>query len=72
MRRNVGNQDRLVRALAILPLAACGVIAPFSLPLRLLAFGLPALYVLFTVLSGTCLGYRLMGMSTCPASKAVS
>jgi hypothetical protein len=58
-----------MRALAVLPLAACGVMAPFSLPLRLPAFGLPALYMLFTVLSGTCLGYRLMGKSTCPASK---
>jgi hypothetical protein len=72
MPRNVGNRDRLVRTLAVLPLAACSVMAPFSLPLRLLAFGLPALYMLFTVLSGTCLGYRLMGKSTCPASKALS
>lgn len=69
MSRNVGNPDRLLRALAILPLAACSVMAPLSLPLRLVAFGFPALYMLFSVLSGTCFGYHLMGKSTCPAPK---
>lgn len=67
MNRNVGSRDRWLRVLGAVPLAACALLAPYSLPLRLLAFGLPALYMLGTALFGSCLGYALMGRSTCPA-----
>jgi hypothetical protein len=39
------------------------------LGVRLAAFSLPAVYLLFTAVAGSCLGYRLMGKSTCPAAR---
>jgi hypothetical protein len=44
--------------------------APLSLGTRLVVFSLPAAYLLFTALAGTCLGYSLMGKSTCPAGRS--
>jgi hypothetical protein len=72
MIRNVGNGDRVLRAIATVALLTCGVIAPLSLPLRLAAFVAPGVYLLFTAVAGTCLGYRLMGRSTCPVRGGVS
>jgi hypothetical protein len=66
MRKNVGNWDRAARAIAALMMATCAVMAPLPLPVRIAALGLPAVYVALTALAGTCLGYRLMGRSTCP------
>lgn len=66
MIRNVGGLDRLLRAIGALSLATCAFVAPVPLLARILAFGLPALYMVFTALAGTCFGYRLMGRSTCP------
>lgn len=66
MSTNVGNLDRLLRILATLPLLTCAALAPLPLAVRLAAFAAPALYLLFTAASGTCLGYLLMGKSTCP------
>lgn len=51
-----------------LALAVAAVFAPLAAPLRFGVFGGMAGYLLFTALAGTCLGYRLMGRSTCPAS----
>lgn len=68
MTRNLGNRDRLLRALAALPLLTCSVMAPLPISVRLLAFALPGVYILLTALAGTCLGYALMGKSTCPVS----
>jgi hypothetical protein len=70
MTRNVGNIDRVARSIAVLPLIACSFLAPLPLATRIIAFAVPAAYMLFTALKGTCLGYRLMGKSTCPASEA--
>jgi hypothetical protein len=69
MTRNVGTGDRLARALAALGMLACAVAAPLPVGLRLAAFAAPALYLLFTAVSSTCLGYRLMGRSTCPVPR---
>jgi len=68
MIRNVGNLDRFARATTAAALAACSFLAPFPLETRMLAFAVPAVYLLFTALKGSCLGYRMMGSSTCPAS----
>jgi hypothetical protein len=68
MTRNVGKMDRTARALVAIPLAACSFLAPFTLEVRLAAFAAPAVYLLATALAGTCLGYLLLGKSTCPAS----
>jgi hypothetical protein len=61
---NVGTLDRLARALA----AALSVAAAFALPLSLpwaIGLGGMGVYLLGTALVGSCLGYRLMGRSTC-------
>lgn len=68
MTRNVGSFDRIARAATAAALATCSFLAPLSLGTRLAAFAIPAVYLLFTALKGTCLGYRLMGRSSCPAT----
>jgi hypothetical protein len=70
MTRNVGNTDRIARFIAVIPLITCSFLAPLPLPTRVVAFAVPAVYLLFTALKGTCLGYRLVGRSTCPTSQA--
>ena len=66
MKRNTASWDRMLRALAGLALVACALFAPISPLIRALAFGGGAIYMLGTALAGTCLGYRMMGISTCP------
>jgi hypothetical protein len=70
MKANVGTIDRVARGIGALVMATCAVMAPLPLTVRVAALALPAVYVAFTALRGTCLGYRLMGVSTCPVSKA--
>jgi hypothetical protein len=70
MTQNLGRWDRIARLLAVLALTTCAVGAPFTLQVRLLAFAAPAVYLLATSLFGTCLGYRLLGRSTCPATSS--
>jgi hypothetical protein len=70
MTKNLGNADRILRLVAAVPLTACAFLAPLDAPIRLVAFGVPAVYMLFTTLAGTCLGYALMGRSTCPVAAA--
>jgi hypothetical protein len=43
---------RILKVLAAVPLATCSVLAPFPLPLRLVAFAVPALFLLATALAG--------------------
>lgn len=65
MRKNLGKGDRALRAMAVVALLICSVFFPLPLAVRVPAFGLMAAYLLFTVLAGTCLGYALIGKSTC-------
>jgi hypothetical protein len=69
MIKNVGTIDRWARALAAVGLAAAAFLAPWPLELRLAVLGLGAVYMLYTALAGSCLGYRLMGKSTCPLTQ---
>ena len=66
MQRNLGNNDRLLRIAGAAALGSCAVFAPYPPLVRLFAFGISGCYLLFTALSGTCLGYKLLGKSTCP------
>lgn len=68
MKKNVGTADRWARAFGAVLLGVCAVIAPLSPALRFGVFGTMATYMAFSALAGTCLGYRLMGRSTCPVS----
>ena len=65
---NLGTVDRWLRVLAAVPLGVCAVAGPFSWAVRLGVFGLNAAYLLWSALAGSCVGYRLMGRSTCPAT----
>lgn len=66
MTTNVGKMDRVFRALGAIGMLAAAFLAPLPVEVRVPLFGLLAAYMSFTALAGTCLGYKLMGMSTCP------
>ncbi len=66
MKKNVGHRDRLFRALGGAAMLSCSVMAPLPLALRVGVFGSLGAYLLLTALLGSCLGYALMGRSTCP------
>lgn len=70
MKRNVGTKDRVLRVVGAIAMGAAGALGPGPLGLRLGAFGGLAVYLVVTAVAGTCLGYTLMGRSTCPV-KAV-
>lgn len=69
MTRNLGSADRILRVCGGMAAAVCAVMGPFSLAVRLGVFGATAVFLLATALVGTCVGYRLMGKSTCPTTK---
>ena len=69
MTQNLGTKDRILRAVAVLPLSFCAVLAPLPGWIRIVALGAPAVYLLFTALAGSCLGYTLMGRSSCSIPK---
>lgn len=64
--QNVGTFDRALRAVASIGLGVFAVFAPWPAWVRLLALGGTSVYLGITALAGTCLGYRLLGRSTCP------
>ena len=66
MKLNVGNSDRLLRALGAVAMLTCAVVAPFPLLVRIAVHGVPGVYLLLTALFGRCLGYSLLGKSSCP------
>ena len=68
MNQNVTSWDRVVRAFGGCAMLVCSVFAPFPLFARVLALGGTGLYLLATALCGSCLGYRMMGISTCPVA----
>jgi len=69
MKLNVGNAERGVRGLAASALITCAFLAPLPWPVRAATFGVLGLYLMFTALAGTCLGYALIGRSTCPTDR---
>lgn len=66
MKKNVGSLDRVMRSLGAVAMIFGSLFAPVDLPVRV-SLGLLGIYMLFTALAGTCLGYRMIGRSTCPA-----
>jgi Protein of unknown function (DUF2892) len=65
MARNLGSADRIGRVVAAVALFAGSILAPVPL-LAQAALALAGVYMLGSSLVGTCLGYKLMGVSTCP------
>ena len=66
MKENAARWDRGLRAVAGSVMLVCSFFAPLPLLVRVLALGGTGVYMIGTALVGTCLGYRLMGISTCP------
>lgn len=65
LNQNLGNADRAIRAIA----GSAMLIASFVSPVPLMAaagLALTGVYMIGTSLVGTCLGYKLIGVSTCP------
>jgi hypothetical protein len=69
MKRNVANWERALRGVLGIAMLGGSVLAPLPALIRVLALGAGGAYLLGTSLVGTCLGYRLMGLSTCPTPK---
>ena len=67
MKQNLASWDRVIRAVAGGGLIVCSIFAPLPILVRVLVFGASGAYMLETALVGTCFGYKLMGISTCPA-----
>lgn len=65
MSQNLGNADRIARVLAALALFAASALAPVPLVAQVL-MALNGVYLVGSSLVGTCLGYKLIGVSTCP------
>jgi hypothetical protein len=68
MNKNVGPIDRMIRAVVALTALIAGLVAPVPMAARV-GLGGSGVYLLLTALAGTCLGYRLMGLSTCPTAR---
>ena len=69
MKQNAASWDRILRAIAGLTMITSSFLVPLPLLVRLLALGVGGLYMVATALVGTCLGYKLMGFSTCPVQQ---
>ena len=62
---NLGNADRIARVIAAVVLFVLSLTLTLPL-LAQLAMAVNGVYLLGSSLVGTCLGYKLMGVSTCP------
>lgn len=69
MSKNLGTFDRVARGVVSLGMIAGAFAAPLPEMVRILALGLPGLYMFGTTFVGTCLGYKLIGVSSCPTAR---
>jgi hypothetical protein len=65
MKQNTATWDRALRALAGVAVLICSVFAPLPLLVRAGALGATGAYLLLSAAFGSCLGYKMMGISTC-------
>lgn len=64
--KNLGTADRIARIVASLLMVIGAVALPWPATVRLpVLLGLAG-YMLITSLAGSCLGYKLIGYSSCP------
>ncbi len=66
MKQNAATWDRALRAVSGVSMLAGSVLAPLPLLVRIFALGIGGAYMLGTAVAGSCLGYRMIGISTCP------
>ena len=69
MKTNVGTADRVLRAFVGIAMLVCSVILPLPVIARTTVLGGMGAYLVLTSLVGSCLGYRLLGRSTCPVER---
>lgn len=69
MKQNAATWDRILRAISGVALLVGAFVAPMPLLGRVLAIGGTGAYLIGSALAGSCLGYRMMGISTCPVAK---
>lgn len=69
MKRNVARWERTARTFAGAGMLGAGFFVPLSPLVRLLAFGGGGIYLLATALAGTCLCYKILGISTCSVER---
>jgi hypothetical protein len=72
MTRNMGKWDRLIRGLVVAPLAAIAASAVGASTVLGIVLLVVAGIMLATAAIGHCPLYRLVGLSTCPVSRARS
>lgn len=65
MLKNLGSLDRAGRVIAAIALFVLAIALPVPL-LAQVVMGASGVYLLGSSLVGTCLGYKLIGVSTCP------
>lgn len=65
LNQNLGNADRAIRAIAAVAMLIASFIAPVPM-MAAVGLALTGVYMIGTSLVGTCLGYKLIGVSTCP------
>ena len=69
MKQSAASCDRILRAIAGLTMITSSFLVPLPLLVRVLALGFGGVYMVATTLVGTCLFYKLMGLSTCPVQQ---
>lgn len=72
MKQNAATWDRALRAISGIALLVGAFVAPLSALVRILALGGTGAYLIGSAVVGSCLGYRMMGISTCPVAKRES
>lgn len=72
MTRNMGTWDRLVRGVVVAPLAVIASVAVGVGSVLGIVLLVVAAIMVATALVGSCPLYRLIGLSTCPASRTRS
>ncbi|MEO7092239.1 MAG: DUF2892 domain-containing protein [Polyangiales bacterium] len=65
MNHNVGTLDRFARGLGGLAMAGSPFVLALPSPALSIGLGATGVYLALTAVFGRCLGYRLMGRSTC-------
>jgi len=69
MHTNTATWDRALRALAGAAMLGASIAAPWPTLAHVIGLGVGGGYMLATALLGTCLGYKLIGVSTCPIER---
>jgi len=69
MHINTASWDRALRALAGAAMLAASIVGSWPTLAHVIGLGVGGGYMLGSGLLGTCLGYKLMGVSTCPLER---